>query len=39
MLSQLPQHEGYQWQVCGSDLVLVSIATMVVADILTDVFR
>lgn len=39
MLSQLPQHEGYQWQVCGTDLVLVSLATMVVADILTDVFR
>ncbi|WP_333796592.1 anti-virulence regulator CigR family protein [Rheinheimera sp.] len=39
MLSQLPQHEGYQWQVCGTDLVLVSIATLVVADILTDVFR
>lgn len=35
----LPQHPGYEWQVVGTDLVLVSLATAVIADVLTDVFR
>lgn len=39
MLAQLPQHQGYQWQVVGTDLVLVSVATAVIADLLVDVFR
>jgi ribosomal protein S6E (S10) len=39
MLQQLPQHPGYQWQVCGTDLVLVAIASQVIADVLIDVFR
>lgn len=38
-VAALPQHPGYEWQVCGTDLVLVAVATAVVADILLDVFR
>lgn len=34
----LPQHPGYEWQAAGSELILVSIATGVIADILFDVF-
>jgi len=37
-LAALPQHQGYEWQICGSDLVLVAIATSVIADVLADVF-
>ncbi len=37
-VAQLPQHTGYEWQVCGTDLVLVAIATQVIADVITDVF-
>jgi Ni/Co efflux regulator RcnB len=39
MLSQLPAYGGYQWQVAGSDLVLVAIASGIVATVLSDVFR
>lgn len=39
MLAQLPQHQGYEWQVVGTDLILVSIATAVIADVLVDVFH
>lgn len=38
MLQGLPRYEGYEWQVCGSDLVLVQIATAVIADVLAGVF-
>lgn len=34
----LPQHPGYEWQTAGSELILVSIATGIIADILYDVF-
>ena len=37
-IASLPHHEGYEWQVCGSDLVLVAVATAVIADVLFDVF-
>lgn len=39
MLGRLPQHAGYEWQVAGTDLVLVQIGTAIIADVLTDVFR
>lgn len=39
MLSQLPHHPGYEWQMAGTDLVLVQIGTAIVADVLRDVFR
>ena len=38
MLSKLPRYPGYEWQVYGSDLVLVATATAVIADVLFDVF-
>lgn len=38
-VAALPQHPGHEWQMCGTDLVLVAVATAVVADILQDVFR
>ncbi|WP_162941272.1 anti-virulence regulator CigR family protein [Achromobacter sp. B7] len=38
MLARLPVYPGYEWRVAGSDLVLVAIATAVVADILVNVF-
>lgn len=39
MLSRLPRHAGYEWRVAGSDLILVAMATNVVADVLAGVFR
>lgn len=39
MLGRLPQHPGYEWQMAGTDLVLVQIGTAMVADVLKDVFR
>jgi hypothetical protein len=39
MLQQLPQHPGYEWRACGTDLVLVSIASQVIAEVLIDVFN
>ncbi len=38
MLYHLPVHPGYEWRIMGRDLVLVAIATAVIADILSDVF-
>lgn len=39
MLADLPRYEGYEWQRTGTDLVLVSAAGAVIADILVDVFE
>lgn len=39
MYSRLPQHPGYEWQMAGTDLVLVQVGTAIVADVLKDVFR
>ena len=39
MIAQLPRYAGYEWQVAGSDLVLVAVAGAVVAAVLSDVFR
>lgn len=38
MLARLPAYPGYEWRIAGSDLVLVAIATAVVADVLLNVF-
>lgn len=35
---RLPQYPGYEWQVCGKDLVLVAVTTLVVAAVLNSVF-
>lgn len=39
MTSRLPVHAGHEWRVVGTDLVLVAIATAIVVDVLSDVFR
>ena len=39
LLAELPHHEGYDWRQAGTDLVLVAVATAVIADVLVDVFR
>lgn len=39
LLGRLPRYPGYEWRVTGTDLILVSIATAAVADILYDVFN
>lgn len=38
LLDRLPRHPGYEWRIAGTDLILVSIATAVIADVLFDVF-
>ena len=38
MMLQLPAYPGYGWYAAGRDLILVSLAGMVIADILHDVF-
>lgn len=38
LLGRLPRYPGYEWRVAGSDLILIAVATAVVADILYDVF-
>jgi len=35
-LATLPVYPGYEWRAYGTDLVLVSLATAVVADVLMD---
>ena len=37
VLRGLPHYEGYEWLVCGTDLVLVAIAGAIVADVIFDV--
>lgn len=39
LLANLPVHPGYEWRVAGSDLVLVAVATAIVADVLIDIFK
>ncbi len=38
MLRELPVYGGHEWRVYGSDLVLVALATGVIADVLSNVF-
>jgi hypothetical protein len=37
-IGRLPVHEGYRWDAVGSDLLLVQVASGLVADVLNDVF-
>ena len=39
VLEQLPMYPNHEWTRCGADLVLVDIATRVVVDVLTGIFR
>lgn len=38
LLGRLPRYPGYEWRIAGTDLILISVATAVIADILYDVF-
>ena len=35
----LPAYPDYEWTRCGADLVLIQVATRVVAEVLTGIFR
>ena len=37
-ISQLPHHEGYEWQQAGTDLVLIVTGSLVISDVLEGVF-
>lgn len=37
-VSQLPYHEGFEWQRVGTDLVLVVSGSLVISDVLEGVF-
>jgi len=39
MLADLPVISGHEWRITGRDLVLIAIGTMVVVEILEDVFE
>ncbi len=39
MLGSLPQIDGHEWQVSGRDLILIAIGTLVVVEILQNVFE
>jgi Ni/Co efflux regulator RcnB len=39
LLQELPYHDGYEWRRAGEDLVLVAVATELVADVLLGVFE
>lgn len=38
LLGRLPQYPGYEWRVAGTDLILISVASAVIADVLHGVF-
>jgi hypothetical protein len=39
MLARLPSYPGYEWRIYGSDLVVVVVATALIADVIFDVFQ
>ncbi|WP_071872115.1 anti-virulence regulator CigR family protein [Atopomonas hussainii] len=39
VLSQLPRYPGYDWEMAGTDVVLVETATRVIADVLYGVLQ
>ncbi len=38
-IRDLSRYDGCEWRMAGNDLVRVSIASQVIADILADIFR
>lgn len=38
MLGEMPAVSGHEWRVAGRDLILVAIGTLIVVEILNDVF-
>jgi hypothetical protein len=39
MLNSLPRIEGHEWQISGRDLLLVAIGTLIVVEVLQNVFE
>lgn len=39
MLERLPTYPGYEWRRVGTDLVLIEVATQIVADVLANIFK
>lgn len=39
MLADLPVIRDHEWRIAGRDLVLIAIGTLIVAEILEDVFE
>ena len=39
ILLHLPRYSGHEWRVCGSDLILVSIATEIIEQVIGSVFQ
>lgn len=39
MLNSLPNVEGHEWQISGRDLVLIALGTLIVVEVLQDVFE
>jgi hypothetical protein len=38
-VQRLPTYPDYEWKRCGTDLVLVQVATQVVAEVLANIFQ
>ena len=39
MLNSLPQVDGHEWQISGRDLVLIAVGTLIVVEVLRNVFE
>lgn len=39
MLNSLPQVEGHEWQISGRDLLLVALGTLILVEVLQNVFE
>ena len=38
MRRQLPYHPGYEWRIAGQDLILVAATTLIIHEIIHNVF-
>jgi len=39
LVDKLPRHDGFEWRIAGTDLLLVGMGTPVIAAVLPDVFK
>jgi hypothetical protein len=39
MLNSLPRIDGHEWQVSGRDLILIALGTLIVVEVLQNVFE
>lgn len=39
MHDKLPRHDGYEWRIAGSDLILVVAGTLIIHEIIENVFN